>query len=179
MTFPRLSPTIIPDLMPDSDGLTHSLDYYSASAEFGMTMDEVTPSALSALDITVGYDPLFMTYVDESQSRTFPIGTWEIDFGDGCMYGLTSGERHYLSAYMFGQWNEASAAAYNELSSVQHTSYPITELSSVFRIPGDIELMFDPSVDRIGYTKEQSVKQFSVTNVMNPADWEKCSIKRC
>lgn len=158
----------------------HSVDYYSTSAELGMTVEEMTPSALSAMDIIVGYDPLFVSFVDESQSRTFPIGSWEIEFGDGCLYGLTSAERKYLKYYVSNGHFEDGGGEYTDFmyrknTSGQHTHYDITALSSVFRIPGDIELMWNPSMNRENYTRSQSIRQFGATNVMNPADWEKCT----
>ena len=157
----------------------YSKDFYNTSAELGMTFGELTPSALSAMDIIVGYDPLFVSFVDESQSRTFPIGSWEIEFGDGYLYGLTSAEcdylLHYISAGRFATAGYYTQDNYNAATSGQHTHYGITELSSVFRIPGDIELMWNPSMNREDYTRTQSVRQFGATNVMNPADWEKCT----
>lgn len=43
--------------------------------------------------VVSGYDPLVVTFYDQSQSRSFPIGSWKYDFGDDLIYGALPDER--------------------------------------------------------------------------------------
>lgn len=153
-----------------SRALRHLPDYYYTSAEFGSRWEDAGSAELVGL--IIGYDPLFVTFVDESHSRTFPLSTWEIDFGDGCFYGLTSGERSALSSYL----STGSLSAYDTYMSASpyydaSKERPFDYLMNTFELPGDMKLLLASGMNAKKYTESRHVEQFKITNVMSPKDY--------
>ena len=146
-----------------------SPDYYYTSGEFGSRWEDAGSAELA--NAIVGYDPLFVTFMDESHSRTFPIKTWEIDFGDGYFYGLTSGERAALAEYI-ASGTTANYAKYMSASPYYDPAEPFIALSAAFELPGDITILTTSGMQSKKYTETRHVEQFKVTSIMTPKDYK-------
>ena len=169
------------DAPEQSDASKHYTDYQKTSAEYGGDFGY----SIKEDEIIEGYDPLFVTFIDESQSRTFPIKTWEIDFGDGFVYGLTKGERGALRSYLtrgFYDLNDADTSAFarspyriekddgpDTSATAQKTN--MDNLVKSLKIAGDMDLLSFNGFNGKGYVEKRHPDEFRITNVMNPRDY--------
>lgn len=125
------------------------------------TQEETNPSLGGIIE---GYDPLYVSFVDETQVRSYLTSAWELDFGDGLFYGLTEDERK--------AFKDRAATATDGRVVVTDEDRNQYSPYTVFMLPGDREFFTSGAIGAEKWLDEQNFMQFSFTSIMNPKKQE-------